>query len=146
MENSINKYLQLSTPEELHEECHQWFSELEFIKDEQLFLDELIKKYTIPLISEKLYTTSLTLVGTLSKEEKSINDLQQECKDHCNHIEALLSHGCSAAEKKEYIVTHHYLKVAVFEYIEQYKNTKKALFDAIKSILKSENSKLLPKT
>lgn len=67
-----------------------WISQLEFIKDEQRFLNELITNYTIPLISAKAYDTSKLTIGNLLKEQKELDVLIARVQDHNNTFEKLL--------------------------------------------------------
>lgn len=141
MKNITYKMVQWSTPEELHQECNNWLSHLAFIMDEQRFLNELITKYTIPLISAKTYTTSLSIVRNLGKEEKELKELISRVKKHTNTIEKLLDFHSDSREKETYKETHYYLKTTVFTYTENYRKTKAALFDKIKEFMKNEPTK-----
>ena len=55
MENGISKYsyVEWFSSDEIYENITLWQSELNFIKNEQLFLNELVQLY-VPQLSEKL--------------------------------------------------------------------------------------------
>lgn len=145
MKNITFKIVQWSTPEELHSECLEWASLLKFIKDEQHFLDELIKNYTISLISEELYEESLKLVGELNTEEKELAKLLKRVKEHNNTFEVLLDNALDHRESAAYKETHYYLKVAIYNYTQKYRDTKTMLFKKIKKLMKQEKRKRLLK-
>ena len=138
MKNITYKIVQWSTPEELHTECMEWASQLKFIKDEQRFLDRLIKEYTLSLISEETYNDSLKLVGELNTEEKELSKLLKRVKDHTNTFEILLDNTADERKGVAYKEIHYYLKVDVFTYAKKYRETKTALFKKIKKLMKSE--------
>lgn len=145
MKNITYKIIQWSTPEELHEECVLWLSQLEFIRDEQLFLNELITDYTIPLIASKVYDTSLPIVSSLLKEEKSLKDLIDRVKDHRNMVEKLFDTQSDPRIKKAYEEAHYYLKLDVNRYTSTYRETKTSLFDELKKIMKTKHPERLAK-
>tara|TARA_R100000935_G_scaffold15425_2_gene30799 strand:+ start:24927 stop:25364 length:438 start_codon:yes stop_codon:yes gene_type:complete len=138
MKNITYKIVQWSTPEELYSECLEWASQLKFIKDEQRFLDNLIKEYTVSLISEDAYNDSLKLVGELNTEEKELSKLFKRVKDHTNSIEVLLDATADERKGAAYREIHYYLKVDVFTYAKKYRETKTALFKKIKKLMKNE--------
>ncbi|MDT0556152.1 hypothetical protein [Patiriisocius hiemis] len=138
MKNITYKIVQWSTSEELHTECLEWASQLQFIKDEQRFLDKLIKEYTLSLIIEEAYNNSLKLVGKLNTEEKELSKLLKRVKDHINTIEILQDNTTDKLKGAAFKEIHYYLKVDVFMYANKYRETKKALFKKIKKLMKSE--------
>ncbi|WP_432410120.1 hypothetical protein [Rasiella sp. SM2506] len=141
MKNITYKIVQWSTPEELHEECMDWLSQLEFIKDEQRFLDELITKYTIPLISLEGDDTSLPIVVKLLKDETALHLLITRVQSHNNTFEKILETHIDKREKEGYKETHYHNKIAVFKYIREYQKMKSTLFKKIKEIMKKEHHK-----
>jgi len=143
MKNITYKIIEWSTPEELHEACVLWLSELEFIKDEQVFLNELITDYTIPLIAAKIYHSSLSIVGNLLKEEKQLNALIDRVKDHRNKVEKLFDTQADPRIKKAFIEAHYYLKLDVNSYASTYRKTKTELFDKLKKIMKEQRPERL---
>lgn len=143
MKNITYKIVQLSTPEELHTECMEWNSQLDFIKDEHYFLNELIKNYTIPLISEAMYDNSLSLVANLNSAEKERAKLQKRAKEHINNIAVLLDSKPDDRSKKAFKEIHYYLKVDIHQFMQVYQGTKEALFGKIKQIIKQDKSKRL---
>lgn len=145
MKNITYKIVQWSTPDELYSECVEWASQLKFIRDEQRFLDELIKNYTIQLISEEVYEDSLKLVGELNAEEKELTKLLKRVKDHTNTIEVLLDHTLDPRESAAYKETHYYLKIDVYKYSKKYRETKTTFFNQIKELKKRDKRKQLLK-
>ena len=58
------KYIESKDPDELHIESLNWISELKFIEDEQHFLDDLLKSYTLQLIENVDFTKKRSSLGS----------------------------------------------------------------------------------
>ena len=58
--------------EELHEESKKWFSELKFARDEQKFLNTMVKDYTLDIIDSDMFNTVQPVVEALNKSEKEL--------------------------------------------------------------------------
>jgi len=76
------KYVVWLSAETMHKSSRKWLSELMFVKDEQLFFDDLIKSYTLQLIDSKHFEESKQLVNTLSNLQKKTNMLIESVKTH----------------------------------------------------------------
>ena len=145
MKNITYQKVRGSTPSELHAECLEWISQLKFSKDEQRFLNELIRDYTLPLIADGLFNTSVDLVRELSSEEKELRSLLQRVKAHINNVEVMLNQNLDEREEKAFVETHYYLKLGVYRYARNYRRTKAALFGSIKQLMKSDKKTRLLK-
>lgn len=137
------KFVEWSSPEELHEASIDWISELEFIKDEQKFLDSLIKNHTLKLISKELFQRSQKVVTELSNEEKQVNNLLKRVKLHVNKLEILVDGIDQKEEEDRYKEDHYVLKIKVLRYLDDFKKTKRSIFELISSIMKQVKRKQL---
>ena len=137
------KFVEWCSPEELHEDALNWISELEFIKDEQQFLDALIKNHTLELISGDIYSKSLKLVSELSREEKKVAYLLEVVQKHSNQLQILMDGIDQLKEEKKYKEVHYVLKIDVSRYEDDYKKTKREIFSLIKQIMKQKKQKRL---
>lgn len=145
MKNITYKFVQWSSPEELHEACLQWKSELEFFKKEQQFLDELIKANMPQLLSEELYKKTTDLISELSKEEKEVTKLLKRVRSHINLIEILVDGIDEIEKEKSFKEAHYYLKIEVAKYAKDFRATKTAIFELIKAIMKQRKQKKIAK-
>ncbi len=137
------KYVEWRSPEELHEASLNWISELKFIKDEQHFLDELIKNNTLQLISGKTFEKSKKIINDLSKKRKVIEPLLKRIINHYNELTILVDGIDQPVEEKKYKEDHRELLVDVSEYLNDYKDIKRSIFDLIKVIMKQSKQKRL---
>ncbi|MBQ0734788.1 hypothetical protein [Aquimarina celericrescens] len=137
------KYVEWRSPEELHEASLHWISELKFIKDEQHFLDELIEDNTLQLISGETFEKSKQVVNDLSKKRKVLEPLLKKIINHYNELTILVDGVDQPAEEKEYKEHHRELLVEVSEYLNEYKEVKRKIFELIKTIMKQSKQKRL---
>ncbi len=137
------KYVEWQTPEELHETSLDWVSELKFIKDEQHFLDELIKNYTMQLISEKTFEESKEIVNELSQKRKVIEPLLKKIINHHNKLTVLVDDVDQPKEEKQYKEDHRLLLKEISKYFNTYKEVKRKVFEFIKTIIKQGKQKRL---
>ncbi|EZH74731.1 hypothetical protein ATO12_08300 [Aquimarina atlantica] len=137
------KYVEWRSPEELHEISLNWVSELKFIKDEQHFLDELIENHTIQLISKKIFEESKNILQELSLSRKGLDPLLKKIINHHNELTILLDGIDQPVEEKQYKEDHWELTMAVSKYLNSYKETKRKVFDLIKTIMKEGKQKRL---
>ncbi|MBL4664054.1 MAG: hypothetical protein JKY22_11005 [Flavobacteriaceae bacterium] len=143
MKNSNYNFVQWSSPEELHEDCLQWISKLKFIKDEQGFLNDLIKNHTLEMLSEDLYKSATHFISQLQKEEKEVEKLLQKVENHCKGLKILLDGIDEIREEKSYKEVHYYRKMEVTLFEQEYQKTKKEIFNLIKNIMRKDSMKLL---
>lgn len=57
METKSNKrkFREWFSADELHEESKRWSSELKFARDEQKFLNQMVKDYTLDIIDSDMF-------------------------------------------------------------------------------------------
>ena len=137
------KFVQWSSPEELHGDCLLWMSKLRFIKDEQGFLNDLIKNYTLQLLSEDLYKRATHFINLLQQEEIDVIKLLQKVQNHCNGLQILVDGVDEIREEKRYKEAHYYRKMEVIVYEQEFQKTKKEIFNMVKHIMRKESVKLL---
>ena len=62
-------YVEWLSAEDLHNNSMSWLSKLRFSKDEQRFLDNLIKDYTLDLLDSKVFNEVKPTVNSLKDIE-----------------------------------------------------------------------------
>lgn len=136
-------YIEWKSPDELHEASLHWISELKFIKDEQHFLNELIENYTLQLISKKTFEKSKETIQEVLKKRKEIDPLLKKIIQHINGLTILIDGIDQPAEEKTYKENHRELVIEVNEYLNDYKEIKRDIFELIKEIIKQSKQKRL---
>lgn len=132
----------IKTIHELHEASITCMNELEFIKDEQSFLEHLLSSHFLELSSEELYETTRSLIKKLKEVEhfgaQLIDDLKVFDKQIANSLE----------ERKENNKIDLFKKLRCIQtdfesYSLKFRYVKKKLFGLIKEILLAHKQKLL---
>ena len=145
METSKKKhrYTEWLSAEEMHEQSSSWMSELEFVREEQFFLNKLIKSHTIELLTPKLFDESKKLVQALSKVEKEVVRLMKKIQSHENLLEIMINDVDELKMEKAYLETHWTLSLEVKDYLINYRYLKSSLFSVITQLMKKNKQKRL---
>ena len=141
--NKVTKYIKWLDPEEMHEASKNWNSELSFIGDEQLFLEELVNTYTLQLTEISKFNENMKLIDTLGTLQKQHEELTKKVKDHMNGLEILVDGVDQLDKEAEYKNEHKALLKLLPEYVAAYRLLKTELFQVFKTILKDEKQKHL---
>jgi len=132
------KYIEWLSTDEMHQASKKWYSELCFIKDEQLFFDDLIKTYTLQLLEEKKFASNRKVVDALYLSQKRNDELLEIIKTHRNELEILVDGINQPKEEAIYKKEHKELVFIMSEFFIDYQNLKTKLFKLFKAILKAE--------
>ncbi|GAB5399980.1 MAG: hypothetical protein Aureis2KO_15650 [Aureisphaera sp.] len=135
------RFVEWSSPAELHEATMDWKSELQFIKVEQLFLNQLIGNHILELTSEDILKEAQGLIGELLREEREVNELTKKVNTHSNQLEILVDGVNQIQEEKRFKEAHYFLKMEVITYFTNYKETKRKIFQLIQGLMKKKKRK-----
>ena len=123
-------------------ESLQWINELEFIKDERIFLEHLLGSHFLALSTPKLYEPTKELINDLKKVENKRHELLVTIKIHKKRIATLIE-SIESTEKLELKNEHSKIKNEFEKYVLNFKKVKKDIFDMIKEIMKKDKLKFL---
>lgn len=137
------KYKEWRSIEDMHEDSLKAISELRFINDEQQFLEDLIKNYTIDLITGNTFSKSKEVINSLSKHRKDLKPILKRTMSHSNDLQTLLDDDEIPGEIDRYKETHHDTMVEVIAYYSKFKKIKRKIFSLIQKILKQKKKKKL---
>ena len=140
---TTTKYVEWLSAETMHKNSIEWLSDLEFMKDEQLFFDDLVKSYTLPLIDSQYFKESKAIIDTLSKLQKKTSLLINYVKNHKNDLKIMVDGIDQPKEEAEYKNEHRRLIVENNDLVKEYRVLKTTLFSLIKNIKKEEKQKRL---
>jgi len=139
------KYIEWRSTEDLHDDILNCISEVRFIKDEQQFLEDLIKNHTLELIDGNSYEKSKEVISSLSSLQKGLNPLLKKLMVHSNNLQALLDEDEVPHEMEDYKKEHYTLMFEVVAYYAKFKKVKRKIFGFIKQIFKDGKVKRLLK-
>ncbi len=137
------RYIEWLSAEEMHEASKKWMSELSFIKDEQLFLNDLVKSYTLQLIDSEVFNKSQKIIERISKAEREVITLMKKVQSHENLLEIMVNDVDELKMEKAYLETHWELTDKIERYMVDYRNLKVALFKMISRLIKKDKQKRL---
>lgn len=138
-------YVEWLSAEVMHNASRDWLSELNFIKDEQMFFDDLIKSYTLQLIDSKHFGESNKIVNQLSTLQKKTKLIIKAVRNHENKLQIMVDGIDQLEEEENYKEEHRRLIGRVSKFREEYRTHKKELFALIKKIMKEGKQKRLLK-
>ena len=78
------KFIEWLCADEMYQASKKWYSELSFIKDEQLFFDGLIKTYTLQLLDKNKFERNKESIELLITSQKKVDELLEIVKIHSN--------------------------------------------------------------
>ena len=137
------KFIEWLNTDEMHHASKKWYSELSFIKDEQLFFEDLIKTYTLQLLDKNKFGRNKDAIDALNKSQKRTNALLEIVKTHSNDLKVLVDGINKQKEIASYKKEHRGLILILSEFFMEYRNLKTELFKIIKDVLKAEKQKHL---
>jgi len=126
----------------LHESSVSWINELEFMNDEQKFLEHLLSTHFLDLSAEKLYETTRKLIRKLKEVENLGVELTQEIQAHNKQIASVLE-GDQNILEKDLINGHNMIQKDFDSYVLKFRYVKKKIFGIIKEIMINHKQKLL---
>ena len=139
-----HRYIEWISPEDMHAETLQWLSELKFVRDEQQFLNKLVKHYTSELADAKYYEKSKAIVGAILDTEKEVDTLIKKVQVHENQLDIMVDDIDQPRMERAYKETHKELMLEMGSYLYEYRSLKKELFSLISTVIrKDKQSRLL---
>lgn len=138
-----HRYIKWKSPEEMHDTTIQWISELKFVKDEQRFLNDLIRSYTLPITSLGIFEESRKLVTAISNSELEVKQLLKRVQIHENQLSIMLDDIDQPKMEKAYTETHRDLLTEIDVCLINYRKLKGSLFKMISKVIKKEKQKRL---
>lgn len=145
MENNTKKkaYTEWLSADEMHEESKKWSSELKFAKDEQKFLNTMIKDYTLDLIDVKIFDEVKCIVDSLNLAEKNLIEIFKKVQLHENQLLIMVDDVDQIKMENAYLETHAGLEKEIHEYFVNYRSSKTKIFKIISNIMKKKKQKRL---
>lgn len=129
--------------DEMHDATKVWQSELEFVKDEYSFFDDLIKSYTLQLIDSKYFSEIQKIIDELVEIKKRTNKLLSDIKNHENRLDILVDGIDQPQEEYQYKKNHRDLRLLISDFEKTHKAFKIKLFKLIKTVIKEGKQKRL---
>ena len=137
------KYVEWKSAEEMHFSSNQWNSELNFVKDEHKFLEDMLKEYTLPIIESHLLSKVKDLIDRLTKYKQKTETLLNKVTEHRNGLQVMVDGINQLEEENRYKKEHRKLLIEVNQFSLEYNDLKKDIFETISQALKQQKQKRL---
>jgi len=141
--NKKEDYVEWLNAEVMHKTSKNWLSELNFIKDEQLFFDDLVKSYTLQLIDSKHFEDSKKIVNELSDFQVKTNLTIEKVIIHEKELKIMVDETYQHEEEENYKKDHRYLIGIISKFTKDYRAFKRQLFTLVKNVMKEGKQKRL---
>lgn len=129
-------FIEWLSTEEMHNDSKEWLLELEFLNDEYLFFEDLIKWNTLQLIDFQSYAKSKAIIDVFSSAKKNNDTLIASVKKHENSL-GILDDEVDKT-KETYKKEHKVLLILFKNHVKEHRELKLKLFDVLKEIKKKE--------
>ena len=136
-------YVEWLSAGQMHEASKEWLSELRFIKDEHLFFEDLIKSYTLQLISPEKFSHNKEIIDAINRSQKKNNFFIEAVKVHENELKIMVDGVNELKKEQAYKKEHRGLIIEISEFKKNYISLKMQLFDILKTIKKEEKQRRL---
>lgn len=137
------KFIEWRNTDGLHEDAVQSISELKFLKDELLFLRNLVSEHSLELIFGKSYEEAVKIGADLHTYSNRLQALLKELKVHSNNLKVLLDDVEEPNELKNYKDRHYKLMLEIINLQGDIKTTKRSIFSMLGTVLKKSKQKKL---
>ena len=137
------KFIDWLGTDDMHGNSKEWLSELKFVKDEQLFFEDLISSFTLQLIDEKHFSENKKVIEALQSSIQEIETLIKTVTKHKNNLKIMVDETYKPKKEERYKEKHKNITVTVYQFLKAHKKLKTQLFDIIKDIKKTEKQKRL---
>ena len=135
--------IEFLSAEEMHKASVGWLRELEFIKDEHLFFEDMITSFSLQLIQNKGFEQNVEIIDVINSSQKRNNSLIKIIKKHDKNLRLLVDGIDQIKEETIYKQEHRNLIEVINEHLKEYKSLKTQLFAIIKGVIKKEKQKKL---
>jgi len=137
------KYVEWKSAEEMHFSSLQWISELNFIKDEHQFFEDMLREYTLPIIESHLLSKVKDLIDRLTKYKQQAGTLLNKLTEHRNGLQVMVDGINQLEVENRYKNEHRKLLTDVNKFSLEYNNLKKEIFETVSQALKQQKQKRL---
>lgn len=129
--------------EELHEESKKWCSELKFAKDEQKFLDSMIKDYTLDILDSDMFNTVQPVVESLKNSESELIKIFKKVQLHESQLQIMVDDVDQGKMENAYLDTHSELAKEMASYFVKYRDAKAKIFSIVSKVIRRKKQKKL---
>lgn len=136
-------YIEWLSAEEMHKQSLAWLSELNFIKDEHLFFEDLIKTFTIELLELQDFSNDKEIVDAINRSEKRTIQFIEAVIAHEKGLQIMVDEIDQPKDEKAYKEEHKKLAIEVNQFLQGYRILKSQVFTIITAVKKEQKYRTL---
>ncbi|RAJ16408.1 hypothetical protein [Olleya aquimaris] len=129
----------------MHEMSKNWLSDLNFIKDEQLFLEDLITNYTQKIIDSDALDRAQNVATALQRTKRGNQKLLTALKRHENELQIMVDGKDELEKENKYKAEHQEFTKTISSFYFDYKAVKFEIFELVKQLMKTDKEEHLLK-
>ena len=119
--------IEFLSAEEMHKASLGWLRELEFIKDEHLFFEDMITSFSLQLIQNKGFEQNVEIIDVINASQKRNNSLIKIIKKHDKNLRLLVDGIDQIKEETVYKQEHRNLIEVINEHLIKKEKQKKLM-------------------
>jgi len=140
---TTTNYIEWLSAEEMHKQSQAWLSELNFIKDEHLFFEDLIKTFTIELLELNDFSNDKEIVDAINRSEKQNMQFIEAVVVHEKGLEIMVDQIDQPKYEKIYKQAHKKLAIQINQFLQEYRMLKSQVFTIITAVKKEAKYRAL---
>lgn len=130
-------YIREANWEELYVLTEHWKKDLEFYKEDLLFLHRLIDKYFIWIVKEENSEAVRKILHNLQKMKDRCRDLMEKVSSHLHQVGSFVSKP-EAEEDRLFRIEHEHLEDEIAEFVKAFRKNRREVFEITEHVVDSE--------
>jgi hypothetical protein len=135
------KFIEWQDTDGLHKDITTSILDLDYLKDELRFLENLVSENTIEFIYQKKSLDTKAIINELTGHSKRLSVLTQKFKNHNSNLEKLIESGNDKGELQLFKNEHYALVIEEMDFHADLKKTKSHIFKMLAEIMKKSKQK-----
>ncbi|MEN8886147.1 MAG: hypothetical protein ABF246_07135 [Winogradskyella sp.] len=137
------RFVEWLSADDMHTDTKEWLSQLQFIKDEHSFFEDLVTSNTLQLIKPEKFVHNKEIIDAINRSQKQNRLLIDDVRVHKNKLQIMVDGIDQPKEEEAYKNDHRLLVAKINTFLKYYTALKLQLFDIVKNIKKEEKDIIL---
>ncbi len=135
------KFIEWQDTAGLHKDITTSILDLDFLKDELRFLENLVSDHTIEFFYKKNSLETNAIIKELTEHSKRLSILTEKFNNHNSNLDKLIDSGNDEEELRLFKNEHYSLVIEEMDFHADIKKTKSHIFKMLAEIMKKSKQK-----
>ncbi len=135
------KFIEWQDTAGLHKDITTSILDLDFLKDELRFLENLVSDHTIEFFYKKNSLETNAIIKELKEHSKRLSILTEKFNNHNSNLDKLIDSGNDEGELRLFKNEHYSLVIEEMDFHADIKKTKSHIFKMLAEIMKKSKQK-----